>query len=301
MQTPVFTVVIPTYNREKLLKAALQSVINQTFPNWEAIVVDNFSTDDTDSMVNAFNDVRIKIVKVKFLGSVAASRNLAVNLARGKWIAFLDSDDFWDCGKLQTVNKSLDDSSDLLYHYVEIISEDLQKIRVHKSRRLRTPIYKDLLLGGNPLVTSSVVMRRNLYLDIGGMCEEPKLLGMEDYEMWLRVARTSERFTLIPKQLGSYRIHADSLSKKNNYVRLFTLFENHISSLAPNERYRLQSLYLYGETRRLFKEGHIFKGMRQLIFVIRHGKLEYILKSLTLFLLLPLMSLKVLIYKLFGK
>ena len=87
---PYVSIIIPTYNHAKLLKKALDSVVAQTFTKWEAIVVNNFSTDDTIEIVDAFNDSRIRIINFSNFGVIAASRNRGLRDATGGFIAFLD-------------------------------------------------------------------------------------------------------------------------------------------------------------------------------------------------------------------
>ena len=105
--SPFVSIVIPTYNHANFLGKALESVITQTFTNWEAIVVDNQSTDHTSQVISKFNDHRIKYIKISNYGIIAKSRNHGINVAKGEWIAFLDSDDFWPKEKLNLQIKDL--------------------------------------------------------------------------------------------------------------------------------------------------------------------------------------------------
>ncbi len=89
------SVVIPTYNHARFLGRALQSVMDQTYKNWEVIIIDNHSQDNTDEIVEAFKDPRITLLKIHNNGVIAASRNMGIRAAKGEWIAFLDSDDHW--------------------------------------------------------------------------------------------------------------------------------------------------------------------------------------------------------------
>ena len=107
MTTPLVSVVIPTFNHAPLLKIALQSVIAQTFTNWEAIVVNNFSTDATVEVVESFNDSRIKLINFSNNGVIAASRNVGIKMATASYIAFLDSDDIWYPEKLQKCSEQI--------------------------------------------------------------------------------------------------------------------------------------------------------------------------------------------------
>ncbi|NDF83787.1 MAG: glycosyltransferase family 2 protein, partial [Actinobacteria bacterium] len=100
-KSPRVSVVIPTFNHAKLLKRALDSVVAQTFDNWEAIVVNNFSADETIDVVRSFNDDRITLINFSNNGIIAASRNQGIKAARGQYLAFLDSDDKWYPEKLE--------------------------------------------------------------------------------------------------------------------------------------------------------------------------------------------------------
>ena len=113
---PLVSVVIPTYNHAHFLGRALQSVIDQTYTNWEVIVIDNHSTDNTDGVVISFSEPRIRLIKINNDGVIAASRNLGIRDAKGDWIAFLDSDDCWYSQKLKVIMATIavDDSYDVV-------------------------------------------------------------------------------------------------------------------------------------------------------------------------------------------
>src|SRR5262245_23810861 len=95
LMRPSVTVVIPTYNCADLLRQALASVVTQTRSDWEAIVVNNASTDNTLVAVAACRDPRIRVIEFRNQGVIAASRNRGITEAQGEWVAFLDSDDLW--------------------------------------------------------------------------------------------------------------------------------------------------------------------------------------------------------------
>ena len=86
--TPLVSIVIPTYNHARYLGRALQSVLDQTYINWEAIIIDNHSTDNTDQLVASFSDSRIIYLKIHNNGVIASSRNAGIREAKGEWIAF---------------------------------------------------------------------------------------------------------------------------------------------------------------------------------------------------------------------
>ena len=99
MKTPFFSIIIPTFNQSSFLQKALKSVFNQTFKNFEVIVVDNNSKDGTKKVVKSFNNIVYRNINNE--GIISKSRNLGLKISRGKWIAFLDSDDFWDKDRLK--------------------------------------------------------------------------------------------------------------------------------------------------------------------------------------------------------
>lgn len=120
----LITVIIPSYNHGKYLGRALQSLLDQTYTNWEVIIIDNHSTDHTESVIKSFSDSRIKFLKIKNNGIVAASRNAGIRSARGTWVAFLDADDWWTKDKLTISMSHANQNVDLIYHYVETINKN---------------------------------------------------------------------------------------------------------------------------------------------------------------------------------
>ena len=106
-KSPFFSVVIPTYNCADFLKRALSSVFVQTYQNFEVIVVDNSSTDNTEDVLNSFDDKRLTVKNVNNNGIIAHSRNKGIKNAIGDWIAFLDSDDVWNSDKLMKVKNAI--------------------------------------------------------------------------------------------------------------------------------------------------------------------------------------------------
>ena len=107
MNSVFFSVIIPTYNRCDLLKRAINSVLAQSFKKFEIIIIDNYSTDKTHKIVKNFKKKNIKYKKIRNRGIIAKSRNVGMKLAKGEWIAFLDSDDTWTKDKLTNVHKTI--------------------------------------------------------------------------------------------------------------------------------------------------------------------------------------------------
>ena len=216
---PLVSVVIPTYNRAFCIERAISSVINQTLTDWELIVVDNNSTDNTVEIINNFLDDRISIAKIDNNGIVAKSRNLGIKLANGTFVAFLDSDDWWVPEKLEIALHKLELGSDLVYHDLYKISKLPIAAKKHKrisSRPLSCPVFVDLLTNGNTIWNSSVVVRRSFLEKVGGFSEEKDLVGSEDFDGWLRISKLSEKFKRLESVLGYYWYGGGNLTSAKN-------------------------------------------------------------------------------------
>jgi glycosyltransferase involved in cell wall biosynthesis len=278
---PLISIVIPTYNRADLIGKAIQSILDQTYNNWELIVVDNYSDDNTREVIDSFNDDRIVILSRPRTGSVAASRNLGVANSNGEWIAFLDSDDWWFPKKLEYASKRFQKGPGLIYHDLQIVTADGRPLnrRKTRSRKLKGALYLDLLLNGNDIALSSVVVKKEIFLKVNGMNESPSFFAVEDYDTWLRIAQITNRFEYMNKTLGAYRLHDGNIGKINNFEYLSSALRDHLVLLKPDQLRRYQSLYVYQIARAFFREGNIKSTTSPLIFVVRFGKAQYRLKA----------------------
>ena len=225
--TPIVSVVIPTYNRARDLERALASVRAQTFPDWEALVVDNHSTDDTDAVIAKLADPRITLHKIHNRGVIAASRNLGIARARGEFVAFLDSDDWWMPEKLDASVAALRLGADIVYHDLFSVKRAGQKWfwRRARTRRMTSPVFNDLVEKGNGLATSGVVIRTTLMREIGGFTEDAAMVAMEDYDAWIRASRLTERFVKIPRVLGYYWEGGGNVSSAARTLGLLDQFD----------------------------------------------------------------------------
>lgn len=209
---PEISVVIPTYNHARFLRKALSSVCGQTFTDWEAIVINNYSEDDTEAVVAAFADSRIRLENFRNNGVIAASRNLGIKLARGKYIAFLDSDDMWHPEKLARAKAVLDQGGDLVCH-----GETWMKSGVEFRKLCYGPVeksdYHSLLFERNCISTSAVTVRKGCLEKVGGFSEDSAFAMAEDYELWMKLARAGCRFTFIDKMLGVFNLHDANSSR----------------------------------------------------------------------------------------
>lgn len=209
------SIIIPTFNRAYCLRRTIQSVLDQKFQDFEIIIVDNYSTDNTDEVIESFKDERVILLKVKNKGIVAVSRNLGIKKATGKFIAFLDSDDWWLPNKLQSCIDALSNELDLVYHDLYLVKSEVGLIKrsnIMRSRTLTDPVFYDLLCNGNTICNSSVVVKRRLLMEIEGISEIKELVGCEDFDCWLRIASLTNKFGRVDGVHGCYWVGDDNLS-----------------------------------------------------------------------------------------
>lgn len=204
---PFFSVVIPVYNASEHITECLHSVIGQTYKDFEIIIVNDGSTDDSMKKVTdffeAFPDYEPKIVHHNYNRGLGAARNSGVFRANGKFIAFLDADDYWAVTRLEKAASYLEIFPiwDLLYHpVIEFYNGRQRKRSAHFAGGL-----DDFILKGNPLVPSAVVLSRKVALE-HPFSTDRTLLGVEDLDLWFRLMQAKVQMAMIPEPLTFYRI-----------------------------------------------------------------------------------------------
>lgn len=205
---PEISVVLATRNQARWLDAAVSSVRGQTMPDWELLVVDDGSTDDSAAvMARHRDDPRIRWLPGPHRER-AAARNRGIAAARAPLLAFLDGDDLWYPQKLARQLDALArrPRAALCYAVARVIDADGQPRPERKPRR---PLGADpfaALARGNTIILSSVVVRRAALLAVGGFDESLSVLGCEDWDLWLRLAR---RWPVVgvEEELVGYRVH----------------------------------------------------------------------------------------------
>ena len=287
MQTLV-SVIIPTYQRCQRLKIAIESVLSQTYSAYEIIIMDDGSDDGTKEMVNLFKDSRISYNWQSNSGIPAKVRNNGIKIAKGEWIAFLDSDDWWLPDKLKYCMHYNNDKVDLIYHDLKIIKNN-QKIfnkKKIKSRQLKKPMLNDLLINGNAISNSSVVVRRKLLITIGYIDEREELLAAEDYHTWLKIAKSSDRFFYLPKCLGYYSEHDQNLSKKDMSIPSSNAVSEFREHLNIQENSLVEANIKYKKAKFDFQKKNFSQAKKSLLFVLKNGKNSLKFKSLLLLIMI---------------
>jgi glycosyltransferase involved in cell wall biosynthesis len=205
------SVVIPAYNASRYLRETLDSVLQQTLPADEILVIDDGSTDDTAAIAESYAP-QVRVIR-RPNARQAATRNFGVQEATGEWIAFVDADDIWECDKLRRQMDELAQhpEADLCYTArVELIQEgDTARIgrilTVPPPARIREALYRN-----TTFLPSAVVIRRSTFLAAGGFDTHYKYV--EDWDLWLRLLRAGMEFAYCPEPLVRYRLHPQSVS-----------------------------------------------------------------------------------------
>ena len=285
--TPLVSVIIPTFNHANLLGKALESVINQTYGNWEAIVVDNQSTDETNQVIGKFKNSRIQYLKISNGGIIAKSRNLGINVAKGEWIAFLDSDDWWTKDKLEICLKNVDEKIDFIYHKLEIIYDNANsyfKTKKNIGRQLNKPILEDLLISeiknGNAIGNSSVVVRKDILDKIGGISENKKMVASEDFNTWLRIAQITDKFKYIQNRLGYYLVHDKSAQKRDLSIPHREAVSEFIELFDEKQKLNLEVKLKYMSGNYNILNKNYSKAKKDFLFVYKNSGINLKLRSL---------------------
>lgn len=255
---PLVTVIIPTFNHAKFLKKALESVVAQTFRDWEAVVVNNFSTDETVEIVESMNDSRIGLINFHNHGVIGASRNQGLRVARGQFVAFLDSDDVWYPQKLQKCVEQIPGGAEFVCHGELWINSDLTSRKIFYGP-VENSSYKKLLFRGNCISTSTTFIKTELLRSINGFDESPEIVTAEDYDLWLRLAAAGAKTVFIAEILGEFHRLQDSASSAvmrnlNSELRvLHKHFRSQPGSIFKSlkKRHRL-AIANYGAARQLY-------------------------------------------------
>lgn len=209
------SIIIPTYNSEAFIADTLNSVINQTYNNWEIIIINDCSTDGTFTIIKKYmeNDSRIKYHSLDKNSGAAVSRNKAVSLSNGKYIAFLDSDDIWFPDKLSK-QISFMESNDYLFTCTSYSKIDEKGNELNRTIGVKKQSnYHDVLKKnpGNSTVIYNAEALGRVYI--------PNIRKRNDYVMWLKVVKKAGNLYGLEETLASHRIRNGSLSsKKANLV-----------------------------------------------------------------------------------
>lgn len=245
-----FSIIIPVHNRSDTLRRALESLRNQTDQDFEVIVCDDGSSEDIGSVVEDYKDLEIKFRRIPASGSPARPRNVAIGLATGEWISFLDSDDWWSSNRIARLKRSID-NADIVYHQLRVVHTDAAHARSKfqfVGRRFTPPLLTSMIAEGNPFATSATAIRRKIVADLGGMWEAKTGDAIDDFDLWLRVvAQRSPRVVFVAEALGYYEISNNNISafSKKQYIRHRRLYRRQQIVLPKSHRSFARSHFEY--------------------------------------------------------
>ncbi len=208
------SIITPLYNSEEFISETIDSVLNQSYENWEMIIVDDCSSDNCVNIVKEYceKDARIKLFENKSNSGAAVSRNTAIEMAQGRFIAFLDSDDVWLCNKLEVqIAYMLKNELDFTFSSYNKISELGRIIGVHKvNKDVR---YHDLLKTCSIGCLTAVYDTKRI-----GKVFMPLIRKRQDFALWLKILKLTDKAYAIEETLANYRINAGSISNSKRKV-----------------------------------------------------------------------------------
>jgi glycosyltransferase involved in cell wall biosynthesis len=261
------SVIIPTHNRAEFLRSAITSVLNQTFQDFEIIIIDDASKDHTQEVIANFNDTRIKVIHNQVSKGAAGARNIGIMNSNGEYTAFLDDDDEWLPEKLKIQTCLLDDSPpEVGGVYTGYFEREKVGERVSICNPGVTGLSKD-----NFITTSSVLLRRECFEKCGLFDES--MPTNSDYDMWIRISKKFS-FKIIENALVKYCIHENglTLNHKKKAIGLEILFEKHGDFFEKNRK-EYSNMYLSLGVHYCY-EGEIQKGRKAFSKSIRMNPFE---------------------------
>ena len=211
------SVIVTTFERKNLLGKTIRSILNQSYTNFELIIVDNYSSYNITNFIESFRDDRIKLYQHKNGGIISINRNYGVSKSKFEYIAFCDDDDVWYTDKLEAQMMVFSNNADLM------LNSTLALKKGHKASFLQAnfgvlyrkyTLDKECLVKLNPIIFSTVVLKKSVFLKLNGFSESKDLISVEDLDLWLRIMEVG-KISITNEILVNYLIH------DNNTTNLF--------------------------------------------------------------------------------
>ena len=246
----MISVIIPTYNRAKLLLRSMQSVLEQTFTDLELIVVDDASTDDTEQVVTSVRDDRVRYIRMEKNGGAGAARNAGIAAARGEWIAFQDSDDVWFPDKLARQFAQLKETgADVVFCAFERCTAEGEKLYVFPHAYVQPgKVTYEQLLFENLASTQTILGRKVCFEQVRFKPDFPRL---QDWEMMLRMVQQYD-VRYFDDVLARMYEQPDSISKnpEKGLAAFEALYAMHKPAIDGSDRLTIRMCHGIAEARR---------------------------------------------------
>jgi teichuronic acid biosynthesis glycosyltransferase TuaG len=245
MTDPFFSIVIPAYNASATIRRCLDSVASQTDKSFEIIVVDDGSEDETSDTINEWSEqntgVSILCLRKANEGP-ASARNEAIRNAKGQFICFLDADDCWLPEKLSVIREKIEEAGGR----VDVFTHDVTFIENESERPMRcgpNRSYEEMLRLGNCLITSATVVKKSALMDVGLLNDQKAYIGIEDFDLWLKLLHAKYSITYIHQPLAKYWVMSSSLSQDFERITAHhhCVVETHLSTFnySPGRKSKL--------------------------------------------------------------
>ncbi|MEO6734260.1 MAG: glycosyltransferase [Ferruginibacter sp.] len=243
LNVPFFSIILPVYNGEKSISETIQSILQQSFPAWELIIVNDGSTDNTVSIINDFCsvDTRIKLLHQANKKQPAA-RNTGIKVAAGQWLAFIDADDVWLPAKLTRQYQCIkaNDGLDVIFSdgytkYHDKVIRHYYHYELARGYFNGKDLYKKMMFG-NYIPILSAVVKMSWVVKIG--MQDETVPGVEDHDYWLKLCRAGAAFYGMEDRLFEYRVHENNFSANlvnQHYLSLVIRMNNYEPLLLGNQ------------------------------------------------------------------
>ncbi len=214
---PLVSIVTPSYNASKFIAETIESVLNQTYKNWEMLIVDDISTDDTIDIINKYCNIdnRIRLFVLDEKGGASLARNKAIREANGKYIAFLDSDDIWLPTKLEKQVKFMQETDCAFsYHNYDLIDEQSKKLNIRRIAPESINLHR-------ALIGCSIGCLSAMYdSDKVGLVQIKRIDKRNDDALWFKILEKCNKGILLDDVLALYRVSNNSLSSGSKFKLL---------------------------------------------------------------------------------
>lgn len=232
------SVVIPTYNRSSLIKNTIDSVLNQTYENFELIIVDDASTDNTEEIIRKYEDVRIRFIKLEENSQGTKPRNIGIQQSKGEYIALLDSDDEWLPTKLEKQVEFLQKfNDDRMVCFTDLVLKEKKKTTYSSNRKLNKDdnILEYILLEGNWVQTSTYMFSSRMGKET---LFSPSLKKHQDWDFCLRLSKNGAKFVDLPEHLAVYYLDERDgrIGNNNKYLQSLNWIESVKDSVSEKVR-----------------------------------------------------------------